>query len=104
MRPHEALWQTTPASWYQPSARRYPEREPEAVYPEGCLLRRVSVRGAFSWKHEFVFVSEVLTGEWIGLRRSEEDLYEVYYGPIPLGWFAAYRRFVPVQSVKPGRG
>lgn len=105
VRPHEALGQTTPASWYAPSPRRYPEREPEAVYPDGCLRRRVSLRGAFSWKHEFVFVSEVLRGESVGLLQSEEDMFEVYYGPIMLGWFAAQdRRFVPVRSAQPGRG
>lgn len=105
LRPHEALGQRTPASLYLPSARRYPAREPEVVYPDGCLLRRVNLRGAFSWKHENVFVSEVLTGESVGLRQGAEDLYEVYYGPTLLGWFATReRRFVPVRSPQKGRG
>lgn len=103
VRPHEALGQRTPASRYALSPRVYPEREPAAKYPDGCWLRRVSPRGAFAWKNEEIFVSEVLRGESIGLRLSEAELYEIYYGPILLGWFAETdQRFVPVRSGPPG--
>jgi transposase InsO family protein len=104
-RPHEALGQETPGSVYVASLRPYPFRLSELVYPDGCLMRRVR-KGEFSWKHQNVFVSEVLAGEDIGLVLREEDLYEVFYGSMLLGWFAAdERKFVAVRAPKPvGRG
>lgn len=88
-RPHEALGYKTPASVYVPSPRPYPGRLPELTYGPEFQLRRVSRNGYFSWKHEAVFVSEVLGQEVIGLLESDDGLFEVYYGPVFLGWFDA---------------
>lgn len=100
-RPHEALGQKTPASLYLSSPRPYPSRVPEPVYPDGCLMRFIQCRGHFSWKHESVFVSEVLEGEAVGLLPVEEDLYDVYYGPLLLGSFDAWlRKFVQARAPK----
>jgi putative transposase len=95
-RPHQALAYRTPASVYVPSPRSYPRRLPEIEYSAEVLVRQISRNGYFSWKHEAVFVSEVLAGENIGLMENEEGLYEVYFGPLLLGWFDAVERvFAP---------
>ncbi len=66
-RPHEGLALQTPSAVYAPSLRSFPPRVPEPEYGSALRVRRVQKRGAFSWKHEEVFVSEVLWGERIGL-------------------------------------
>jgi transposase InsO family protein len=88
-RPHQALDYHTPASVYAPSPRHYPGRVPAIEYGGEALVRQVSHNGYFSWKHEAVFVSQVLAGEDIGLVENEDGLYEVYFGPLLLGWFDA---------------
>jgi putative transposase len=85
-RPHEALEYQTPASLYTASTRRYPARLPEPEYPENSRLRKVGESGLMNWKNREVFVSKLLGGEYVGLLPSEEDFYEVYYGPVLLGW------------------
>ena len=89
-RPHEALDYRTPAEFYTASARPYPAREPELVYPPGAHLRWVSQQGSVKWKSKRTFVSEVLGREAVGLVEIDEDLFEVYYGPVMLGWLDGY--------------
>src|SRR5438067_826034 len=48
-RPHEALAQTAPASWYTPSARPYPSQHPALEYPAHRDGRRVSRNGGVRW-------------------------------------------------------
>jgi len=86
-RPHEALGNRTPASLYVSSASPFPARLPEPAYPDGVLLRRISQQGSLKWKTERTFFSEVLAREDVGLLEVEADFFEVYYGPVLLGWF-----------------
>jgi transposase InsO family protein len=87
-RPHEALGYRTPAEVYVPSPRTYPAKLPELEYPAGAILRQVSAPGQLKWRSEKVFISNVLQGEIVGLvEQEEEDFYEVYLGPLLLGWF-----------------
>jgi putative transposase len=86
-RPHEALGNCTPASLYVSSARRFPARLPEPVYPDDVLLRRISQQGSLKWKTERTFLSEVLARQDVGLLEVEADFFEVFYGPVLLGWF-----------------
>jgi transposase InsO family protein len=85
-RPHEALENRKPAEVYEASQRVYPSRLPELEYPPGAHLRWVSQQGSVKWKCERAFVSEVLAREVVGLLEVEEELFEVYYGPLMLGW------------------
>lgn len=89
-RPHEALDYATPADLYVASTRLYPSREPEIVYPAEMQLRRISQQGSLKWRGERTFLSEVLARETVGLLEIDDELYEVYYGPVLLGWFEAY--------------
>ena len=86
-RPHEALGWKTPAELYVPSVRPYPARLPELQYPAGAHLRRISQQGSLKWKCERTFLSEVLARQTVGLLETEEEFFEVYYGPLLIGWF-----------------
>lgn len=92
VRPHEALDMQTPASIYVRSARDYPDEVPEVRYPGGWLTRKVQARGEIYWKHEKVFISEVLYGEPVGLEPIDGRYWRVYYGAIWLGVFDAHSR------------
>jgi len=86
-RPHEALQYRVPGDVYRPSQRLYPARLPDLEYPPGAHLRWVSQQGSVKWKSQRTFVSEVLAREAVGLIEMEEDYFEVYYGPLLIGWF-----------------
>lgn len=87
VRPHEALGYRTPASHYVASQRLYPEKLPEIEYPQGMRLRRISERGQLALKrHQEICVSKALAHETVGLWKIEENLYEVYFGSLLLGW------------------
>lgn len=90
-RPHEALGNRTPAEVYAPSPRAYPARLPELEYPVGAHLRWVSQQGSVKWKSQRTFISEVLGRQAVGLIEIEDDWFEVYYGPILLGWLDGYK-------------
>jgi transposase InsO family protein len=105
-RPHEALQQKTPSSCYQASSRRYPARVKDPKYPRGMLVRRVPRHGGFSWKHQYVFLSECLAHEAIGLEPIDERYYTVYFANFPLGRFDSQKlRVDPLPAIpKPGDG
>jgi putative transposase len=90
-RPHEALGMQTPAACYQTSPRAYPARVWEPEYDSALQVRRVQVHGEFYWKHQPVFLSEVLYGERIGLLPAEEHGYPIFFGRFPLAHFDSRR-------------
>jgi putative transposase len=90
-RPHEALGQRTPASCYTSSPRALPRRVPELVYASDLIVRRISQQGSLKWKSQRTFLSEIFAYELIGLRPLDERYYEVWYGPVKLGWFDAFQ-------------
>lgn len=85
-RPHEALGQTPPAAHYEPSWRPMPERPREPEYGEGFQVRRVAPSGAFSWKATTLQLSILLAGQPVGLRQTDEDEWELHYGPLLIGY------------------
>ncbi len=87
VRPHEALEMQTPAAFYQPSARPFPERVPEPEYPGTMLVRSVRPQGNFRWKKHDVFLSEVLWGERIGLLPEDDRWFTIYFAHLPLARF-----------------
>ena len=93
-RPHEALAMKTPASCYRPSPRPYPARLAEPEYGSSMIVRRVQLRGQFSWKHEDVFVSETLIGERIALQPIDDRWYTIYFAEFALGQFDSRTRTV----------
>ena len=93
----------TPAELYVASARLYPARLPELEYPRGVHLRRISQQGSLKWKGERTFLSEVLARQTVGLLETEEELFEVYYGPLLIGWFDGRSHLFEPERPQPRR-
>ena len=100
-RPHEALDWKTPAEFYVASDRNYPERLSELKYPPGVQLRRISQQGSLKWKCERTFLSEVLARQTVGLLETEDEFFEIYYGPLLIGWFDARSHLFVAEQPRP---
>jgi len=85
VRPHEALDQQTPASFYAPSKREMPDKLPAMVYPDRFEVRYVSANGGIRWRRGWVNVSTVCIGEYVGLEEIDDGIWNVYFGPLKLG-------------------
>lgn len=85
LRPHEALDQQTPASHYQPSTRAMPDRLPALEYPDRFEMRYVSANGGIRWRSQWVNVSIVCAGEYVGLEEIDDGIWNVYFGPLKIG-------------------
>jgi putative transposase len=86
-RPHEALGMKTPCSQHRKSNRPFPAQLPAVEYPPHYTRRLVNYNGCIVWKNIYVYVSYLLHGEYVGLNQINEDTFEVYFGPIKLGFF-----------------
>lgn len=84
-RPHEALGQKTPASYYEPSPRVYPERLREVEYASDWQVRRVTEGGQIRWSGEQVFVAHALKGETVGLEQIDEQHWRVWFSFYEIG-------------------
>lgn len=86
-RPHEALDMRTPASCYCGSERCYPARLAEVYYPEHMKVRRVQHHGDVYYHGVRFFVTECLSGEYIGIEQVEDDKSRLWYCRYELGTF-----------------
>src|SRR2546427_3647542 len=84
-RPHEALDQQTPASCYSTSLREMPNKLPPLVYPDRFEVRYVSGNGGIRWKKDWVNVSTVCIGEYVGPEEIDDGIWNSYFGPLKLG-------------------
>jgi putative transposase len=87
LRPHEALGDATPASYYAPSPRPYPTRLAPLEYPAHYERRLVSRNGGIRWHARWVNVSQTLGGEHLGFVEIDDGEWDVYCGPLRLGRF-----------------
>jgi transposase InsO family protein len=97
-RPHEALGQAAPADLWTPSARPMPKALAEPWYDADHQLRRVRTNGEIKWNGDFVFISEVLRGERLGLIERGDGSHLVRFFHVPLGVLdprGQFRRFAP---------
>lgn len=84
-RPHASLAGRTPGSLYVPSSRPFPDRLPRIDYDRHLEVRSVRTDGTIKWKGEYLFVSEVLCGERVGLEETDYGIWSVYFGSIIIG-------------------
>jgi putative transposase len=91
-RPHEALDQRFPAELYVPSPRPYPLTLPEMTYPDDMQVRWVKAQGDISWKGHHVYLTDTLAGEPVGLRQVNNDLWDIFFGPIRLAQLDTARK------------
>jgi putative transposase len=85
-RPHEALGQQRPVKFYEPSPRPYPKHIPPIEYPAHFEIRRVSKNGGIRWNARWVNVSHVLQELPVGLEPIADGTWNVFFGPVHLGW------------------
>jgi hypothetical protein len=74
VRPHAALGGALPSDLYQPSPRLYRRRLEPMAYPEHFEPRRVSRNGGIKWFDQWVNVSHLLAGEYIGMGQVDGAL------------------------------
>ena len=86
VRPHEALRQRRPAALYTASDRLYVPRLRPIRYPEHFEIRRVSTNGGIRWQKRWVNVSHILATLPVGLEPLASGTWNVFFGPIHLGW------------------
>lgn len=84
-RPHEALNMKSPAECYQKSLRKWDGvlRRPEYNTQE-MLVRKVGQNGCIWIKQFEYYISQTLTGEYVGVLEDDEGM-KVNYGPVYLG-------------------
>jgi transposase InsO family protein len=85
IRPHEALGMDVPAQWHQASTRRMPEKLLPMEYPDWFEARKVSSAGGIRWGRQWVNVTSVLQGEFVGLEPVDDGQWDVYFGLKRLG-------------------
>lgn len=91
---HEALNQKTPASVYKYSPRIWDGKFRNPEYFDEYEIRKVQASGNISWKGQEIFISETLRKEYVGIKEIDDDVMEIYYGPILLGKFNLRRGFI----------
>jgi transposase InsO family protein len=78
-RPHESIEMQPPASLYAASPRRMPARLPAPKYAGHLEVRRVGKSGSFRWRGRFVFLTMVLSGEYVGLEEVDDGRWDIYF-------------------------
>lgn len=84
-RPHEALGQKTPVTFYQKSTRIYLCKLPAALYNHNSLIRKVNRNGEIKWKRRNIYISKSLIGEHIALKQRNENHWDIWLDYYPLG-------------------
>lgn len=98
-RPHEALGQKTPISFYRPSSRTYPLKVPRVEYNNDVIVRIARHNGEIKWRGGFVYISQTLVGEPIGLQQIDEHLWEVKFSYYTLGHLNSLSRKVKAAYI-----
>ena len=102
VRPHEALGQVPPQSVYTSSPRSYPRRLEVPTYPDADQVRQVRHTGEIRWSSGTIYVSQVLSGETVGIYEAA-DGWLVRYGPIDLGLLDPARERLRRPAQRSGR-
>jgi putative transposase len=85
-RPHEALNMKKPGDCYTASNRSWNGRLRSPEYDRNIFdVRKVEKGGQIKWMGRHIFISDTLKGEYIGLKPTDNDSLEVFYGPVFLG-------------------
>jgi len=84
-RPHEALGQQTPASWYSASRRQYPRELQDPRYPTNYVTQRAYKNGVISVGKTQWYLSGCLANQLVGLEPLDDGCWRVCFGPLTLG-------------------
>lgn len=95
-RPHEALGLAVPASRYQMSPRRFPERLPAFEYGPGDQVRKVQAEGWISYRNREYHLPKAFRGECVALRHTlQERVMDVFFGPQRIAQISLKEYFDP---------
>jgi transposase InsO family protein len=100
-RPHEALGQRPPAEIYTRSRRTMPDRVEDPWYDADHQVRRVRSSGEIMWRGEFVFISQALVGELVGIAERETGDHVVRFSNLDIGLInrrGLFTRFAPPRE------
>jgi transposase InsO family protein len=100
-RPHEALGQRPPAAAYTRSPRAMPRRLEDPWYDANHQIRRVRSKGEIKWKGEFLFVSEALVDELVGVAELETGDHVIRFCDLDIGLInhrGLFTRFAPQRD------
>jgi transposase InsO family protein len=79
-RPHQALQMAVPASRYQISPRKFPERVPVPEYDTTDIVRTVDVKGHIRYQRQRFLISKGFRGYPVALRHTQADgIFDVYF-------------------------
>ncbi len=78
IRPHESLQMAVPSEHYQPSAKSYTPTPVAWEYPEGAMVMRLNMKGAFYYRRRRHFVCEALAGELVRMEELDNKLLISY--------------------------
>lgn len=78
-RPHEALGQDTPGNYYQPSIRPYVEKPVMPGYDLDYAVRHVCHSGEIKFKGGIYYLTQLLTGQPVGLKEVADGQWTIYY-------------------------
>ena len=85
-RPHEALGQQPPATFYRKSPRRYRPLPAHFAYPAHWRIYRVDPKGYIRWLGHSRLLSRILARTRVGLHPTSASTAEVYLEKILLGY------------------
>jgi transposase InsO family protein len=100
-RPHEALGQKPPGEAYMPSRRAMPPRALDPWYDADHEVRRVRSNGEIKWKGLFIFISEALVHELVGIAELETGDHVVRFCNLDVGLIdrrGLFTRFAPLRQ------
>lgn len=83
-RPHESIGMKTPSNVYEVSSKHYPAKILGPHYDEGVDVRRVRDSGEISFQGNYYYLSEILSGQQVGLTEIDEEQYEVKFSFHPI--------------------
>jgi putative transposase len=62
-----------------------PTNLPPLAYSDRFEVRYVSANDGIRWNRQWVNVSQVCVGAYIGLEEIDDGVWNVYFGPLKLG-------------------
>lgn len=97
VRPHEALQMRTPASVWQPSARKYDPHPPPWEYAAGAEVKKLGAQGKVTINGYRWSISKALSGEWVEFKRLGDRILVYYCNSLVRELDLAARRSTAVQ-------
>ena len=104
VRPHEALDLATPASRYRAPTRSYPSRIARPWYDADHAERIVRPGGEIKWAGDYLFLTEALAGEPVGIAETDGGDWIVRFLDVDLGLIdRRTRKIRRFAAPRPGR-